>query len=180
MTLNRKRTEAPSISTLFLLVFRTSTFASRRGSQRVTAALGELTETITPMSSSETATLVSRAQPSIGRPLHFPKHSSIGTCFPLGRCRARLSPDRPRRQDRDADESEVRARAAAELEATFQSRLAIWEHLAGRGVTQPERTVTKRTVAVGVATCESCGDELPDDLDEGEAVEVGDPSLAIC
>ena len=23
-----------------------------------------------------------------------------------------------------------------------------------------------------VATCESCGDELPDDLDEGEAVEV--------
>ena len=27
-------------------------------------------------------------------------------------------------------------------------------------------------VLLDVATCESCGDELPDDLDEGEAVEV--------
>ena len=55
-----------------------------------------------------------------------------------------------RRQDREAPESEIRARAAAELEATFQSRLAIWEHLAGRGRHQ-EPTATKHTVAVGVA-----------------------------
>ena len=52
--------------------------------------------------------------------------------------------------DGGASESEIRARSAAELEATFQSRLAIWEHLAGRGEHR-EPTSTKRTVAVGVA-----------------------------
>ena len=56
-----------------------------------------------------------------------------------------------RRRNRDASKSEIRARAATELESTFQSRLAIWEHLAGRGVQQQEPTATKRTVAVCVA-----------------------------
>ena len=54
-----------------------------------------------------------------------------------------------RRQDPDATEAEVRERAATELEATFESRLAIWEHMASHGVAR--RPVTKRTVAVGVA-----------------------------
>ena len=55
-----------------------------------------------------------------------------------------------RRLDRDASESEIRARAATELESTFSARLAIWEHLAGRG-RQQEPTATKRTISVGVA-----------------------------
>ena len=39
-----------------------------------------------------------------------------------------------RRQDRDASESEIRARAATELESTFPSRLEEWRHLAPRRV----------------------------------------------
>ena len=52
-----------------------------------------------------------------------------------------------RAQDRDASEAEVRERAAAELESTFQSRLAIWEHMASSDGGRRGR----RTVAVGVA-----------------------------
>ena len=69
------------------------------------------------------------------------------THFLAERLRAVLT---ARRQARDADESEIRARAATELESTFQSRLAIWD-LAGRGVAPSEPAPTKRTVAVGVA-----------------------------
>ena len=54
-----------------------------------------------------------------------------------------------RRQDPDATEAEIRERAAAELEATFESRLAIWEHMASSG--GGRRPASRRTVAVGVA-----------------------------
>ena len=54
-----------------------------------------------------------------------------------------------RRQDPDASEAEIRERAATELEATFESRLAIWEHMASSGVGR--RQASRRTVAVGVA-----------------------------
>ena len=49
----------------------------------------------------------------------------------------------------DATESEVGERAALELESTFESRLAIWEHMARHG--SPRRPASRRTVAVGVA-----------------------------
>ena len=48
-------------------------------------------------------------------------------------------------------EVEVRERAATELEATFESRLAIWEHMASHGAARRGRPATRRTVAVGVA-----------------------------
>lgn len=50
-----------------------------------------------------------------------------------------------RRQDPDATEADIRERAALELEATFESRLAIWEHMAHGGTRRP---ATKRTVAL--------------------------------
>lgn len=56
-----------------------------------------------------------------------------------------------RRQDPDATEAEIRERAAAELESSFQARLAIWEHMARHGAARRGRPPTKRTVAVGVA-----------------------------
>ena len=54
-----------------------------------------------------------------------------------------------RRQDPDATEAEIRERAALELEATFEARLSVWEHMASRGVGR--RPASRRTVAVGVA-----------------------------
>jgi hypothetical protein len=55
-------------------------FARQRVSPRIQRgdrSTGELTEASTLTSSSKTATLGSRAQPSIGRPLHFPTRASM-------------------------------------------------------------------------------------------------------
>jgi tellurite resistance protein len=43
---------------------------------------------------------------------------------------------RLRKEDRCATDDEIRTRAAAELEATFSTRLAAWQRLAHRGITR--------------------------------------------